>query len=148
MESSIKFPKLPPKFGVPTPMPKDIRNNFYLMQTYPPLTSTPNINKTIKAHDKAIGCIATHIRKGVVVTGSDDATFKIFNINTTDELASGSGHDDYISGIDIHPKGLLLATCSGDTTIKLHDLSTVKCKHTYTDFKQIVWDVKFHDTGN
>ena len=44
---------------------------------------------------------------------------------TYDELASGVCHNEYISGIDIHPRGLFMATCSGDQTIKLWNITNL-----------------------
>ncbi len=147
-DNKIKMP-LPPvlKNGDKTPWPKDVRNNLYLMQNYTPLNSQPSIFKPIKAHDKPIACMSVHMKKHVIATGSDDSTFKIFNMMTNEELASSAGHSQYISGIDIHPKGSFLATGSGDCTVKLWDLSFMKCKATFNE-KSIVWSTKFHDTGD
>jgi WD40 repeat protein len=37
------------------------------------------------------------------------------------------------SGVDFHPSGNKMATCSGDTTIKIWDFSQKKCVHTFTN---------------
>jgi WD40 repeat protein len=37
------------------------------------------------------------------------------------------------SGVDFHPTGNKMATCSGDTTIKIWDFSQKKCVHTFTN---------------
>lgn len=132
------------KPGDNTPWPIDIRNNLYLMQNYNPLNSIPNPIKEIKAYDKPIASLSVHIKKHVVATGGDDAKFKIFNMVNYEELAVGEGHTDYISGIDIHPKGVFLITSSGDHTIKLWDLFNISCKATFYDHNSIVWSVKFH----
>lgn len=117
----------------------------------------PSVARTIKAHDKPGACISVHVKKRVVATGGDDSMFRIFNMTNYEELASGVGHSvyyfyiiiqEYISGIDIHPKGLFLATCSGDNTVKLWDLYNLKCKATFLDHNGIVWSTKFHDTGD
>jgi WD40 repeat protein len=147
VEKKVKFNQVL-RPGEKTPWPKDIRNNLYLMQNYSAINATPSISKSIKGHDKPIGCISVHIKKHVVATGGDDATFKIFNMLTYDELASGLGHNEYISGIDIHPRGLFMATCSGDHTIKLWDLFNMKVKSTFYDHNGTVWSTKFHDTGD
>ena len=71
-----------------------------MLQTYSQLNSIPNCIKEIKAHDKSVASLSVHIKKHVVATGGDDAKFKIFNMTNYEELASGEGHTDYISGID------------------------------------------------
>jgi WD40 repeat protein len=35
--------------------------------------------------------------------------------------------------VDFHPSGNKMATCSGDTTIKIWDFSQKKCIHTFTN---------------
>ena len=122
--------------GEKTPWPKDIRNNIYLTQNYPAMNLTPSVAKIIKAHENPGSCVSVHIKKHAVATGGDDATFKIFNMVVTfDELASELGHNEYIFGIDIHPRGVYMATCSGDHTIKLWHLFNIyeKVKATFSD---------------
>ena len=62
-------------------------------------------------------------------------------------IARGSYHSQYISSIDIHPKGSYLATASGDYTINLWDLLTLKVKAQFCN-DSVVWSGKFHDTGD
>jgi WD40 repeat protein len=61
---------------------------------------------------------------------------------------SGEGHKDWVAGIDFHPKGSHLATCSGDSTIKIWDFLKAQCVHTFTDHIHPVWSVAFNDTGD
>ena len=129
-----------------TPWPEDVRNNLYLLREYTSTNITPNLVKGLKIFDRAAASLSVHIKKHVVACGGDDATYKIFNMTNYEELASGMGHSDYISGIDIHPKGNFLITASGDHTVKVWDLFNMKMKKTF-DFSSIVWSVKFHDTG-
>lgn len=91
-ENKIKMPQVQMKSGLKTPWPKDIRNNIFLAQNYSSMNNAPNASKNIKAHEKPIACISVHIKKHVVATGSDDHSFKIFNMTNYEELASGIGH--------------------------------------------------------
>lgn len=149
LEKNLKTEKskkiLPGEF---LPWPNDVRNNLYLLREYNPTPNNPNLVKSIKSHEKATASLSVHIKKHVVATGGDDASYKLFNMTNYEELASGVGHTDYISGIDIHPKGNFLATCSGDYSVKLWDLFNMKIKTTFLDHNSIVWSVKFHDTGD
>ena len=148
-DEKIKMPDKNLKPGEFTPWPNDIRNNLFLMSTYSQLNSIPNCIKEIKAHKEGISCLAVHIKKHVVATGSDDKTFKLFNMQTYEEILSVSNcHTDYVSGVDIHPKGSYMVTSSGDNSIILMDLFNLKRKATFYDHNSIVWSVKFHDTGD
>jgi len=143
----LKLPKIPLKPGVKTPWPKDFRNNLYMLQNYNNINLSQN-PKNQKIHEKPVSCISVHVKKAIIATGSDDCSFKIINALNQEELLSGNSNSDYISGIDIDPKGQFLATSSGDHSIKLWDLSAVKCKKTFLKHQSIVWSVKFHDTGS
>ena len=134
--------------GEKTPWPSDIRNNIFLLQNCSTFSSSPTqTGKVIKAYEKSASCMTVHIKKNVVATGGDDAVFKIYDMSKCEELASGSFHTQYISSIDIHPKGSYLATASGDYTINLWDLLSLKVKaQFYSD--SVVWSCKFHDTGD
>jgi WD40 repeat protein len=143
----LPYKKIRP--GEKVPWPSDIRNNIYLLQNPPTFNSQPSQSgKVIKAYEKcAVSCMTVHIKKNVVATGGDDAIFKIYDMSKGEELASGSYHNQYISSIDIHPKGSFLATASGDYTINLWDLLTLKVKAQFCH-DSVVWSTKFHDTGD
>merc|ERR1712079_618925 len=63
-------------------------------------------------------------------------------------VLSGEGHKDWVSGVAFHPRGSLVATTSGDSTVKIWDVSKEKCRHTLYDHNQAVWACAFHDLGD
>ncbi|CAF1276552.1 unnamed protein product [Didymodactylos carnosus] len=95
--------------------------------------STLTLAKEIEAHDGPISCATIHPRKHVVVTVSDDRTWRMWAIPEGDMIMKGEGHTDWVSGCDFHPSGNKMATCSGDTSIKIWDFSQKKCVHTFTN---------------
>jgi hypothetical protein len=145
----MALPYKPTRPGEKTPWPHDIRNNIFLLQNNSTFSSTPTQSgKVIKAYEQSsASCMTVHIKKNVVATGGDDAIFKIYDMSKCDELASGSFHTQYISSIDIHPKGSYLATASGDYTINLWDLLSLKVKAQFSS-DSVVWGCQFHDTGD
>ena len=42
----------------------------------------------------------------------------------------------------------MLATSSGDSTVKIWNFEQKKCVHTFSDHLQATWDVSFHSCGN
>lgn len=56
---------------------------------------------------------------------SDDETWKVWSVPNCDLLMSGEGHRDWVSGVAFHPHGTMLATSSGDNTVKIWDFLQV-----------------------
>lgn len=57
------------------------------------------------------------------------------------------GHTNWIAGVAMHPHGTMLATGSGDQTIRLWDFAQTRSARTMTGHTDGIWDVDFHDTG-
>lgn len=84
----------------------------------------------------------------MLATASDDCTWKLWNIPEGKLLMTGEGHSDWLSGVDFHPRGSILATSSADGTVRLWDFSrNGECVQVFKDHVQVVWDCKFNDTG-
>ena len=61
---------------------------------------------------------------------------------------SGEGHKDWVSNLDFHPKGTHLATCSGDSTIKIWDFLKASWVATFESHIHPVWSCSWNDTGD
>jgi WD40 repeat protein len=132
-----------------TPFPEDARPNPFLAQEYEALPGRMSAAKRIGAHSRGIGGMALHMRKQIVATASDDCTWKIWNMETDENIMTGEGHKDWITAIDFHPAGSHLVTSGGDRCIKLWDFMTSSIAHTFSNcHSQPIWKVKFHDTGD
>jgi WD40 repeat protein len=108
--------------GKNTPYPvDDARPNPFLAQEYDDFNSKASNQKIIKAHDKAIGGMALHFKKQILATVSDDCIWKIWNMEDGENILSGEGHKDWLSGVDFHPAGSHLVTSGGDKTVKVWD---------------------------
>lgn len=93
--------------------------------------------------------MALHMRKQIVATASDDCTWKIFNMETSENIMTGEGHKDWIAGIDFHPAGSHLVTCGSDRSLKLWDFISSGIAHTFQNISTgPLWKAKFHDTGD
>lgn len=120
-----------------------------------------------------VSCVALHPKKEIVVTGSDDQSWYLWSVPnnkarndaavTNDEdpedrqsprfqqaelLMTGVGHSDWISSCDFHSSGNLIATGSGDATVRIWDLQEQCQAHTFNDHQNAVWDVNFHCSGD
>ena len=108
--------------GKNTPYPEeDARPNPFLAQEYDEINSKVSNQKIVKAHDKAIGGMCLHFNKQILATVSDDCLWKIWNMEDGENILSGEGHKDWITGVDFHPAGSHLVTSGGDKSIKIWD---------------------------
>ena len=49
---------------------------------------------------------------------------------------TGEGHEDWISEVQFHPSGDLLASCSGDGVVKIWNFSKLSSFITLSDHRQ------------
>ena len=132
-----------------TPYPEDARPNPFLSREYEPLSVRLSQHSKIDAHTRGIGGMALHMRKQIVATASDDCTWKIFNMDTSENIMTGEGHKDWITTVDFHPAGSHLITAGSDRNLKLWDFLSSSIAHTFSNIHTgPIWRVKFHDTGD
>jgi WD40 repeat protein len=68
-----------------------------------------------------------------LISGSQDKTIKLWNLETSQEIKTLSGHSDHICAVAYNPNGQILASASKDKTVKLWsvasgaEISSVKC---------------------
>jgi len=99
----------------------DARPNPFLAQEYDEFSSKVSNQRIVKAHEKGIGGMCLHFKKQILATVSDDCIWKIWNMEDGENILSGEGHKDWLSGVDFHPAGSHLVTSGGDKTIKIWD---------------------------
>jgi WD40 repeat protein len=85
----------------------------------------------------SVANLAIHPTKPILVTVSDDKTWKMWHMPAGDLIMCGEGHKDWVAGVDFHPAGTALATGSGDNTVKIWDFEKQRCTVTFTDHKQV-----------
>ncbi|KAL5486398.1 hypothetical protein EMCRGX_G018868 [Ephydatia muelleri] len=130
----------------------DDPSNPYLSAKLPQcahLTRTGGFQLTnqFQAHDFAVSNVCMHAEKDVLVTTSDDHTWKMWAMEGGDLLMTGEGHSDWVGRAAFHPNGKMLATCSGDGTVKIWDFGSVCCVATLSDHQQPVWGCGWHWSG-
>ncbi|XP_033921666.1 sperm-associated antigen 16 protein [Melopsittacus undulatus] len=106
------------------------------------------LSSVLKVHNFAVSCLASHPRKDIVVTGSDDHLWKMWALPDGSIIMTGEGHTDWLSGCCFHPSGTQLITSSGDTTVRLWDLAKRACVLTLVEHTQAVWDCSWHSCGD
>ena len=63
-------------------------------------------------------------QRGLLASGSSDATIKIWNLDNKSHIIDLKGHKNGITSIAFNPDGKTLASCSIDKTIIIWNLET------------------------
>ncbi|KAK7058535.1 U3 small nucleolar RNA-associated protein 13 [Paramarasmius palmivorus] len=112
---------------------------------------------TLKAHDKDINSLDVAPNNRLLVSGSQDRTAKIFEIEFTRKGSSVAGSLKLLGTCKGHKRGVwtvkfgreekVLATGSGDKTIKLWNLDDFSCVKTFEGHTNSVLRVDFFNAG-
>jgi len=101
---------------------------------------------TIKVHtDNVVGC-AVHPTFDYWLTASRDGSWAFHEIESGSTLAHVSGEVP-VSGLGLHPDGLLLGAGTADGSIKIWDIKTQKNAATFTGHAGDVVAVSFSENG-
>ena len=104
--------------------------------------------KTFVGHSKALKT-AVFTPDGLnVVSGSEDQTLKLWDIETGEAVRTFKGHKDIISSVTISPDGNYLLSGSHDNTVKLWDIKSGDLLNTFESHKNWVVSVAFSSDGN
>jgi WD40 repeat protein len=79
--------------------------------------------RTLDGHRDWVKAVAIASKDGkIAVSGSDDCTLRVWNLQTGAELSRLTGHNGSINGVAITPDGQLAVSASNDRTLKVWDL--------------------------
>ena len=81
---------------------------------------------TFTGHSDSINAVAISPNGQIVVSGSEDNTIKLWNLNTGECIATLERHEAGVRAVAISPDGQLLVSGSADNTIKLWQLPSVE----------------------
>jgi WD40 repeat protein len=78
-----------------------------------------------------------------LVCNGEQATARLWNIDTEECLQVFQGHKGAINAVVFHPQGEAIITGSDDGTVKLWDVGTGKCQTTLAGHSGQIWSVAY-----
>ena len=97
--------------------------------------------KVLEGHTNAVWSVA--IKDNIIISGSDDETIKIWDINSGKCIKTLEGHTDWVKSVAI--KDNLIISGSSDNTIKIWDIESGECIKTPEGHTGSVYSVAIRD---
>ncbi|CCI17593.1 Genome sequencing data, contig C309 [Microcystis aeruginosa PCC 9807] len=94
-------------------------------------------------HNGSVNSVSFSSDGKTLVSGSDDNTIKLWNVETGQEIRTLKGHDSGVYSVNFSPDGKTLVSGSDDKTIILWDVETGQKLHTLKGHNGPVYSVNF-----
>jgi len=101
----------------------------------------------LKGHCGAVRCVSFSPDGKHVLSGSDDCTIRLWNIETYKLLGIFKGHSDSVRSVCFSPDGRFAISASADKTLKLWEVSSGDCLATLKGHSASVLSVCFSPDG-
>jgi serine/threonine protein kinase len=114
------------------------------------ITSPPSsffLKSTLTGHTDSVWPVAISSDGKTLVSGSNDKTIKIWNLQTEELKSTLTGHTDLVNSVAISSDGKTLVSGSNDKTIKIWNLQTEELKSTLTGHTYWVYSVAISSDG-
>ncbi|CCI24681.1 Genome sequencing data, contig C309 (fragment) [Microcystis aeruginosa PCC 9809] len=98
-------------------------------------------------HNGSVNSVSFSPDGKTLVSGSDDKTIKLWNVETGQEIRTLKGHDELVTSVNFSPDGKTLVSGSDDKTIKLWNVETGEEIRTLKGHKDFVRSVNFSSDG-
>ena len=80
-------------------------------------------------HTNGVACLTFSLDGASLISGSDDKTIKLWDVQTGGIIKTFHGHTDTVNSVSISPDCTTVASGSGDKTIRLWNIQTMECHH-------------------
>eukprot|EP01029_Cantina_marsupialis_P002850 TRINITY_DN127462_c0_g1_i2.p1 TRINITY_DN127462_c0_g1~~TRINITY_DN127462_c0_g1_i2.p1 ORF type:complete len:326 (+),score=64.32 TRINITY_DN127462_c0_g1_i2:118-1095(+) len=114
------------------------------------LKTDPLLSRTkseLSGHRSPVTCIAFHPVYNILVSGSEDATIKIWDAESGEYERTLKGHTNTIQSLGFNDKGTQLVSASADLSIKLWNFELFTCMKTFVGHDHNISGVKFLPNG-
>ncbi len=102
---------------------------------------------TFTGHTRPILCLSLSKSGLWVVTGSEDQTTRLWDIDTHREIQRFTGHQGPVRAVAVNPDGSRVITCGQDKTVRLWDADTGKERLRYAGHTDAVTSLALTPNG-
>jgi len=101
---------------------------------------------TIEGHAMPIRSIAFSPDSQFMMSASDDGHIKVYDAKHSNLVGTLSGHSGWVLSVCFGPDNHAVS-CSSDKTVKVWNVGTRQCIHTFQDHGDMVWGAKYSSNG-
>ena len=101
----------------------------------------------LSCHTEEVNSLAFSLDGTFLVSGSDDRTVNLWDIQTGGVIKTFHGHTDLVWSVSISPDCTMIASGSGDLTIRLWDVQAGECCCVIDGHNDVVRSVNFSPTN-
>jgi WD40 repeat protein len=89
----------------------------------------PSLVRTLEGHLKGVTCVSMTPDSRRAVSGSEDDTLRVWDLETGACLRVLEGHTSHVQSVSVTPDSRLAVSASGDKTLRVWELETGACLH-------------------
>ncbi|UCH93264.1 MAG: hypothetical protein JSV88_23705 [Candidatus Aminicenantes bacterium] len=148
---AVKEPVLEAVVGVLTLDSREYHpedKNFQYYQEYSGKELIGFLGSPNLRHSGVVTCVDVSPDGKWIISGSDDKTLKLWDVESGKEVRTFKGHNSYVNSVAFIPQGNLILSGSIDKTMKLWDLHTGEEIRTFKGHSDTVRSVVFSPRGN
>lgn len=86
----------------------------------------------------------------LLLTASDDGHMKLYDLQKSDVVIGGtmSGHSSWVLSVSFDQSGKRFVSSSSDKLVKIWDVGSRKCEHTFNEHVDQVWGCSYSPDSN